>query len=38
MDEEIQRFISIFDPNKRIDFTKTLTNDLTRAEYAVLWI
>ena len=33
MDEEIQRFISIFDPNKRIDFTKTLTNDITRSEY-----
>ena len=38
MDEEIQRFISIFDPNKRIDFTKTLTNDITRSEYAVLWM
>lgn len=32
MDEEIQRFISIFDPNKRIDFTKVLTNDITRSE------
>ena len=30
MDEEIQKFISIFDPNKRIDFTKVLTNDITR--------
>mgnify|MGYP000584405425 CR=1 FL=1 len=38
MDEEIQRFISIFDPNKRIDFTKVLTNDITRSEYAVLWM
>lgn len=38
MDEEIQRFISVFDPNKRIDFTKTLTNDITRSEYAVLWM
>lgn len=38
MDEEIQRFISIFDPNKRIDFTKVLTNDMTRSEYAVLWM
>lgn len=38
MDEEIQRFISIFDPNKRIDFTKVLTNDITRLEYAVLWM
>ena len=38
MDEEIQRFISIFDPNKRIDFTKVLTNDTTRSEYAVLWM
>ena len=31
MDEEIQRFIGIFDPNKRIDFTKVLTNDITRS-------
>lgn len=38
MDEEIQRFISIFDHNKRIDFTKVLTNDITRSEYAVLWM
>ena len=38
MDEEIQRFISIFDPNKWIDFTKVLTNDITRSEYAVLWM
>lgn len=38
MDEEIQRFISIFDPNKRIDFTKALSNDITRSEYAVLWM
>lgn len=38
MNEEIQRFISIFDPNKRIDFTKALSNDITRSEYAVLWM
>lgn len=38
MDEEIQRFVSIFDPTKRIDFAKALTNDITRSEYAVLWM